>query len=284
MIVALLSFYDEPPDMLARCVASLHRAGASHLIAVDGPYAAFPHEHVSSAPSQHAAIRAAAWSAGLGLTLHIPLEAWAGNEVGKRTFMHRLAPVVCGEVVEDEGGLESVWQFVIDADEVVESAPPRGTVEMALRDVMVGEVLSQEQGGGRGWRRRLFLNTPGISVGPTHCEYRLRDLVLSDSGKRGEVEAGRIEGFVLSHRHGDRSAERERAKMDYYTTMPEGGHLGCEVCGLPPTQRVRAGWRIEAGELLFETLDVCAPCGETLRQAGRVAVLGLGRNPDRVVI
>ena len=69
-VVGLLSWYDEAPSWLAACVASF----APHidaLVAVDGPYAAFPHNgKAKSSPEPAEAIQRVCDAVGLELILH----------------------------------------------------------------------------------------------------------------------------------------------------------------------------------------------------------------------
>lgn len=275
-LVALLNFYNEPPADLARCVTSLGRAGVDHLVAVDGPYAAFPHKIVASPPGQHAAIRAAAWATGMGLTLHVPLYAWRGNEVEKRTFMHGLALAVS---VYDYS-----WHLVIDADEIVDQCDQGELAllwEEAGRSFSVATVTTREQGGTEAPRRRLFRAKP-LRLVDTHCTYVALDGdVLSDNGSREEVSSLRLGGFVMEHRRGARGPERLDAKAEYYSKLPEGGSILCE-CGRPATSRTRANFRLISGELISDSLDTCQFCLPAKRAAATSALLGLGINPAKV--
>src|SRR6266498_1360247 len=55
-IIAILSWFDESPSWLSACVASLARAGCSHLVAVDGAYRLYPDGRPHSGIAQQDAI------------------------------------------------------------------------------------------------------------------------------------------------------------------------------------------------------------------------------------
>ncbi len=109
-LIGILSWYDERPDWLAATVASLAKAQVSHLVAVDGRYALYPDSRPSSPGVQHDAIVETCRGAGMGLTMHIPTEPWAGNEVAKRTFCFELAETVEeGIAVDAAAGVYPRW-------------------------------------------------------------------------------------------------------------------------------------------------------------------------------
>lgn len=106
-IVALLSWYDEDPAYLHAAIESLRHVDA--LVAVDGAYALFPEARGRSPRQQLAAIIDAATERDLELTVHVPREPWAGNEVAKRAFMFALGLSVATVGVD--------WFVPLDADE-----------------------------------------------------------------------------------------------------------------------------------------------------------------------
>lgn len=112
-LVAILSWYDESPTWLSHVVAGAARAGCSHVVAVDGPYALYSATDRTSGVEQHDAIVRACHASGLGLTLHVPDHAFIGNEIEKRNLAFRVAEQV---TTEDD------WLLVVDADMVVTRA------------------------------------------------------------------------------------------------------------------------------------------------------------------
>jgi hypothetical protein len=104
---ALLAWFNEPDDMLARAVASC--AGvADHLVAIDGPYQSFPHRTTRSRSSERATILRACRKAGVECTIVQPGVAWL-NEGAKRTALFQMAALL--------GSIHDDWVVPIDADE-----------------------------------------------------------------------------------------------------------------------------------------------------------------------
>lgn len=209
-IVAVLSWYDEPVDWLHGCVTSARFC--DHLIAVDGPYAAFPgaSEQPASPPDQAEMIREA-WPGCMVVTTAKP---WAG-EVQKRDFMFRLV----------EG---ADWFFVIDADEVVTSVPEDLRERLSATDLHVAEAtLMYEQT--PGWPlvpstvRRLFRVLPGIGYSGAHSRVVAsvdgRQVTLTDPDLGVCVPALGTDLRML-HRSHERSADRQSRKSDYYKLLP----------------------------------------------------------------
>ena len=128
-IVACLSWWEESPAWLARCVAGVGRF-ADHLVAVDGAYGhmADSTRYPRSGGYQVDAIVAAAQGAGIGLTLHQPLGPWLGDEIAKRSFLFKAATLVA-DPGED-------WLYVVDADEMMIDVPStlRDQLEAASAD------------------------------------------------------------------------------------------------------------------------------------------------------
>lgn len=210
-IVAVLSWYDEPVDWLRECVASARFC--DHLIAVDGPYAAFPHEMPSSPPDQLEAIREA-WP---DCDVHVRQEPW-GGEVAKRDYMLRLAVAESAD-----------WIFRIDADEIVTDVPvdlreqlartPRHVSESTfMYEATPGWPLAESQ------LRCLFRALPGIGVSGAHSR-----VVAQVDGKRAMLAgpdltlceaAEPITGLRMRHRSHERSQDRQSQKADYYKLLP----------------------------------------------------------------
>lgn len=209
-IVAVLSWYDEPVDWLRECVASARFC--DHLIAVDGPYAAFPYDNPSSPPDQAEAIRGA-WP---GCAVRVPTEVWSG-EVAKRDYMFRLAVA--------EG---ADWVFVIDADEVVTDVPGDLRERLAATQLHVAEATLMYEAT-PGWPlapsqvRRLFRVLPGIGYSGAHSR-----VVAEVDGMRVSLtdpdlslcEPAEPVDLRMRHRSHERSWDRQSRKADYYNLLP----------------------------------------------------------------
>lgn len=164
-----MSWFDEQPVFLAELVASMGRAGVDHVVAVDGAFAMYPQARGSSDTEQAHIVTATAVGAGMGVTLHVPRQPWAGNEVEKRSFLFS-----AGHLVADPG---RDWFWVCDADELITAATGlRGALEAT--DMDVAEVLLEEhatEGADEWYRtpaRRLFrAQCAGITVDGYHGRY-----------------------------------------------------------------------------------------------------------------
>lgn len=236
-IVALLAWYEESPAWLSATAASL--AGVcDHLVAVDGAYMLFPGAMTQprSGCEQVQALTETCHALDLGLSIERPAMPWRGNEIAKRDFMFR-----AGRLHADETG----WFLVIDADEVLTSAPLdlRSRLEMAEEDV-AGVTLWQrnvlQPATPDGWpadlpmhegfmgERRLFRARNDLRVRSAHHIY----LIGPDDAPRcvrGDHVLHRLEPSLeipemrLEHRHQYRQIDRLRAAADYYTTRDDVG-------------------------------------------------------------
>lgn len=101
-IVAMLAWWDEPPDELDACVRSL-TVLCDTVVAVDGAYQMTPGATATSPTEQVAAIRDAAADTGLQARIIVPSKIWAG-QVEKRNLMIR------------EASADADWVIAVDAD------------------------------------------------------------------------------------------------------------------------------------------------------------------------
>lgn len=215
-IIGCLSWYDENPAWLVECVTAASKL-CDHLIAVDGPYAAFPgalRKSSSSAEQVDAIVHAAA-GVGMGCTIHQPRQPWWDGEVGKRDFMMQLA-MAMAEPGED-------WLFRVDADEFL-NAPVDTRLHLATTEHDVAEVMlwghDVETGeDGQHPLRCLFRAIPGMKIEGAHF------LVTAPSaeGKRfltgpSAVVAEPLWDVRLEHRTNMRTPARKRLK-DQYSPM-----------------------------------------------------------------
>lgn len=110
-ITALLSWYCEQPDWLAKTIHSLELAGVTRLVAVDGAYSLFPGARGRSSNVEHDTICDTAAAVGIDVTIMAPDAPWP-SEIDKRNHLFRLAD----EVPAD-------WYLVIDGDERIAEVP-----------------------------------------------------------------------------------------------------------------------------------------------------------------
>lgn len=227
-IVGLVSWYDEKPDFLAACVASM-ASFVDHVVAVDGAYIMYPGGKAQSPTGQVEAIRETARACHLGCTVHEPQERWGGNEVEKRAFMFSLAETVAKDAND--------WYFVLDADEVVSEVgmDVRETLLTSEHDVgqvtcwqhrghyepqerpFVSEMVEQQQ------LRKFFRAIPGLTVTLNHYTY-----VVPDGrhmwGMGGPVPLEQPEDMPLlkvEHRNKGRDLWRAQQARSYYERRDE---------------------------------------------------------------
>ena len=239
-VIGLLSWYQEAPSWLAATVASFGKV-IDHLVAVDGPYAAYPHHgRVRSDPEQVETIQRTCDAVGIGLTLYQPTEAFFGNEVEKRSLAFTLALTTARP--ED-------WIWVFDADEVLTKYPPdlRTRLDCIERDaveVTLASHQSYEAAGeieqiiplptdSRHDMRMIFRALPGLRVLGRHDCYVAGsndDATFLWGPTTYPVEpAARIGNVEVEHRTHRRAAQRKQASHDYYRTRDA---LGLETTGI----------------------------------------------------
>jgi hypothetical protein len=286
-IYGLLSFYDEPVADLAACIVGLHDASVDHVVAVDGAYALYPDGKQASDPNQHAAIHLACRQLGLGCTLHVPNETWAGNEVQKRTFLFQLAWTVA-----EEGD----WFWVMDADQVITRCPDdlkdrleqteHDTAEVEFLDV-VAQRAKQKDWPERFTVRNLF-RAQSIRLEKNHITY------VADDGRMlwGYDGQGKLEPHLdlsevveVEHRPDRRPLERQQAKLTYYAqrdaSLVERGD--CSLCDAPSVALVPTRWRWSDIGPVAEWAEACAPCAEKIQAVNAVELAAMGVDPDSVV-
>jgi hypothetical protein len=209
-IVACLAWYAEPPAFLHRCVTSLVGI-CDKIIAYDGAWDLFPHDHHLSPPGQARAIIEAAEAIGIGYASYKPHEKWA-SQVAKRAAL-----------MEDAANYGD-WLFVIDGDEYVADGDGHG-LRKALAETPcdVAQVMCVRTTGCEavnipGRIRRLYRASTGVTVEQAHNGYRTADgRWLHGDGAHARLEpACDTSGFVtLHHERLNRGEERNRAAMGY---------------------------------------------------------------------
>lgn len=220
-IVGLLNWYEEPLPWLAECVAAASKL-CDHLIAVDGPYAAFPGalRKPYSSSDQVDIIQRTAAGCDMGVTIHQSRQPWWGTqwggEVQKRDFMFRLGEQFT--TAED-------WFFRVDADEILTDVPPdtRQQLEFSPHDVAEIILWEREASGHIGESvdslndyqqpfRCLFRALPGIKIEQTHYTVIAGNRTLNGLH---QVPAEQLWDVRLEHRTRLRSDARQRLKDQY---------------------------------------------------------------------
>jgi hypothetical protein len=220
-IVALMSWYDEPPQALRAMIGSLTTVPVSRLVALDGAYRLYPDGQNRSSSLQHAAIIQACQHHGIELTNETPATVWHGNEIEKRNRLFELAEQVTGP---DD------WYMVIDADEQVLTAPQDTSSRLAGSPFDVAGITLREPGHPLGTIvfdtfPMFFRAIPGIRCHQDHFTYRTPDgRNLWGDAKRTRLEPRLdLTDLVVEHRNQLRHPDRRRAAVTYYDRRDEAG-------------------------------------------------------------
>jgi hypothetical protein len=219
-LIALLTWYDEPAWCLTELVTSVAKAGADHLVAVDGAYALYPNGTAQSPGEQAQAILAACQGAQIGVTLYCPQEVWFGNEVEKRSFAF-----AAGHQVAISG---EDWLWIVDGDEVITEAQglhdALAKTSFDVVSAMMDEVTAGSREGVVPIRKFFRAQPSGIHLEHNHFTYRTGDGQLLYEGfmvpKPGLVEADHF-AFVRFDHRGGRSKIRQYQAQVYYDRRKE---------------------------------------------------------------
>lgn len=276
-LIALLSWFDEPPEVLGQCLAGLQYAGVNHVVAMDGRYELFPgEEHMSSASDQGLVVLACR-SMGMGCTLHIPPGPWPG-EVEKRNHLFNvgLAEAFPGD-----------WFLVVDADIVVVTVPGdlNARLEASEHDVAAASVRDMSAAVAKrpDWPeyfdvRPLFRAQPIQTIGNHHTYTTLDGRVLWGAmGEPTDADGNDLGSghetlpaldlrsvFELQHRPGSRGADRQLRQGSYYGAREEAGieRMWCADCFADGKEvrakaRVPVRWRKTSAGIVSDIAELC---------------------------
>jgi hypothetical protein len=267
-LVALLSWFDEPVELLTLALDGARRAGCSAVVAVDGRYEHFPSNGDVSAAEQRAVIDAACRHHGMDLTLHVA-GPWDG-EPSKRTQLFGLALAV-----SDPGD----WWLILDADTIVTDVQDEFLFALAAveDDAALVRVVDVEARRAKrpDWPvevdfRLLYRAQPMAVIGTHHYDYtRLSDGQPLWRGGSGADEADGVvpatnlaEYMTVEHRPAARDPGRLFQKMQSYTARDESGkEMGqCARCDKQAQHRVYADPRMQDGHVVASIVEVCTDC------------------------
>lgn len=198
-IVAALCWYREPPEFLTRCVESL--AGiADRVVALDGRWANFPTEDISSTAEETNAIH----NGPVDATVYNFHRVY-GSQVEKRAILMELA-----------AGYGD-WILVIDGDEHISEADPAALrAGLAHTDAVVGEItLIQPEGIGGGLTRRLYRAGTTVEIVHTGYTYQGRHLLP------GEPTVDLTDCLTITHDYRARGAQRNAQSDEYIRLRAE---------------------------------------------------------------
>lgn len=206
MIIALLSWYDEDPRWLKRCVDSLAQIPVDRLVALDGPYELYG-GRPKSRQDEYEAIEQAPFPT------HVYTGGYEGNEVEKRNRLWELA---------ERHSEPNDWYMVIDADEYVTQAPEGLAHSLDTSFFDVGAVDLQEPGHPLGTIHfptfpMFFRAIRGLHCDRDHFTYRAPDgRTLWGNAKTERLEARHMTGATVMHESQLRHPERRAKAMAYY--------------------------------------------------------------------
>lgn len=213
-IHALLSWYDEDPAWLTRCVKSLALAKVDHLIALDGPYALFDGPAKSPDDQTDAILLAAPCD------VSVHRGGYDGNEVEKRNRLWELA---------EQHAKPGDWYMVFDADEYVTEAPADLHALLEGTSFDVGAVQLIEPGHSQGTIHfptfpMFFRAIPGIRCHRDHFTYRTPDgRNLWGNAKTQRLEPRAMTGVVVRHESELRNPMRRSRAKRYYAGRDAAG-------------------------------------------------------------
>lgn len=223
-VYALLSWFDEDPAHLERCVGSCAKI-ADHVVAVDGAYMTFPGAASKSAGDQRETILSTARESGLPCDVFTPTRVW-GSEAEKRAFMFEYARE-CGATPDD-------WLLIVDGDTSVGRV--RGARDVLAESVCnVGMVrwwdTARDGAVGRERKHRsLFRALPGLTVKHAHWLYMApqgdgwRYLFSLPNGQTTLEPAENLQPHVhMLHHQADRVPERSERARVYYHERDQAG-------------------------------------------------------------
>jgi len=268
-LIGLLSWYAEDPAWLSEAIASHHRAGMTHLVAVDGAYSLYPDGQPQSDAKQHRAIRVTCKRLGVACTISVPMMVWGGDEIAKRSFMFQLGLQVA------DGPQD--WFIVIDADHVMTSDHHLPSLlsdtDLHAAELMAWQEIDNTRAPGLVVPRinefsiRLaFRANPGLRCGDDHSTYIDGEgRVLW--GQRDAVPALDLTHVRVLHRTAQRDRARHASQYAYYNNRAAsssefGSWQRCEWpdCPDPPVQTVPCEFEAIKGTHAFRAggMKVCA--------------------------
>ena len=204
-LFALISFYDESPDMLKQSVRHALKVGCTDILALDGAYAHYPHLEPVSDPACYQAIRDAA-----GTTPCTIEQITGATEAGKRTRLFEMA--------YEHDATPDDYLFVQDADHAIVN--PQDIKPLLTEDVyctlgIEGDSARYNALTGRRYPRLVYRAVPGLHVHP-----RVHWWYIDGEGRTlwgyNAIPGGRLPLIVLNHSE-QRTKRRVRDRNTYYT-------------------------------------------------------------------
>lgn len=229
-LIGLLSWYDEAASWLSAAIASHHRLGLTHLIAVDGAYALYPDGRARSGIEQHHAISDTCEGLGISSLIYTPPERWAGNEVEKRSFMFNLGLTIAQP--------EEDWFVIIDADHLVTEPDDLTRILTNKKDKHAAEITLWERPDTtipqaqqfpmprqhQSTMRIAYRANPGLHCAGNHYTYKDaagRVLWTQDTPKQQLAPCIDATHIRIEHRTRQRDLQRHQDSWAYYRRRDE---------------------------------------------------------------
>lgn len=186
--------------------------GCTHVVAVDGAYALYPHDQVSSDPDQAEAIIDGCRANDLGLVLCDLKQTWIHNEIQKRQYMLDVAKTIATGVGD--------WLMPWDADFHLEQMDFDlfDKLRSGKSDFWDIEISDAPTGDVGWWWVRLFLRAHAIEgFVRNHYTYALWDGTETVVGPRAaDLVRGRQTTMRIRHKPNNRVEGRRERQVEYY--------------------------------------------------------------------
>lgn len=287
-LIGLLAWFDEPPEILARCLVGLACGGVDHVVALDGRYALFPTDRDVSSPNEYAAILLGCRELGIACTISQPSGPWMGGEVEKRTALF-----AAGLAVSRPGD----WFWVQDADQWTTECPDDLKDRLAATDLDAAEVMMldkvAEAAAVANWPARFSLRSlfraQPIVVRTNHVNYMTAD-GRHLWGRDGE---GRVcnaldltDCVTVEHHPQARQHDRLVAKLGYYHARDTAGveRGSCELCGQPAASLEPTRWRMTGIGPVADWMECCEAHKASVAAVNDIELRKLGIDPPSVSV
>ena len=205
-IHALLSWFDEQPDMLYDACHS-HAEHCDTLIALDGRYAAYPAKRNRSSATEVEAILQAASDTRTPVVIEQRDAPWDGNyggEVAKRAHLFKLG---------EQHSREEDWYWIFDGDFVVVEASREWRAMLAGTDALSAQIELRTRN--RMSHPVFFRALRGLTVRDMHWRY-----VVPGGPELWGYQCVRpfdlAEEIAIEHRDGQRPEGRRAQRKRYY--------------------------------------------------------------------
>lgn len=222
MIVAMVNYYDEGPDLMSKMVGELAKMGVDKIVAAEGPYGLYPmSERIFNEAEERYALETACGYHNI--PLYIASEpVWRGNEVEKRRRLLDMAIA-----------LNATWLLIWDADFILETPTDESANLQQWASSWTKNfgdcMIYHADAGNPPWRNRPFLRyVPGMRYVSNHHSILYPDSTLISTGMVSRRDAlmqittaiedlgELLPNFLIRHDRRLRPTERLERQQKYY--------------------------------------------------------------------